>query len=239
MISSGNLDRLLTLQINNGAGHNAVFDKLIFDVADSTLLKGGVFLAAYTWLWLEGARTSRPGQRHDVVVALAAAVVAVFVSRALQVGLPFHHRPLHTPDLGLHLPLSVRPETLNTFSSFPSDHAVLFFALCVPLWTRSRWLGTAAALWTLLVICLPRVYLGYHWVSDIVAGAVVGIALMLPLRRLLSATALPDQVLRLAGARPVAFYTLSWLIMLELAVMFQDLRHFVRDAVHLAQALAA
>jgi undecaprenyl-diphosphatase len=239
MISLGNLDRLLTLQINNEAGHHAVFDKLIFDVADSTLLKGGVFLAVYTWLWLEGTRTKQPGQRRDIIVALSASVVAVFASRVLQVGLPFHHRPLHTPDLGLHLPMSVHPETLNTFSSFPSDHAVLFFALCVPLWTRSRWLGAAAAIWTLLVICLPRVYLGYHWVSDIIAGAAIGIALMLLLRRLLSASPLPDRVLRLAGACPVAFYTVSWLLMLELAGMFQDLRHFVRDAVQLVHALAA
>ena len=70
---------------------------------------------------------------------------------------------------------------------------MLFFALCVPLWMRSRWLGAAATIWTLLAICLPLLYLGYHWPSDIFAGAVVGVALMLLLCRPVGATGLPDR----------------------------------------------
>jgi undecaprenyl-diphosphatase len=171
------------------------------------------------------------------VVALLAGTVAAIASRVLQISLPFHLRPLHTPGLGMHMPLSVDAVTLNDFSSFPSDHAVLFFALSVPLWKRSRWLGAAAFLWTALVICLPRLYLGYHWTSDVIAGAVVGVALMLVLCRLIGATGLPDQVLRLSAAHPPVFYAIAWLLTLEVAVLFADLRHFLLDAAHLARAL--
>jgi undecaprenyl-diphosphatase len=232
------IDRLTTLWINHAAGRSALLDKAIFDIADSTILKGGVFIALYWWLWLEGKRTDQSERRRDVIVALVGGVIAAIVSRVLQVGLPFHHRPLHTPDLGLRLPLSIDPEALNTFSSFPSDHAVLFFALCVPLWLRSRWLGTAAALWTLTVICLPRVYLGYHWASDVVAGAVVGVVLMSLVRRALSKSRFPERLLVLESAHPAAFYTVSWLLLLELAVLFYDVRHFAFDAVHFAKMLA-
>ncbi len=38
-------DRLLLLWINQPAGENGVIDKLMFDIADSNLVKGGVFLA--------------------------------------------------------------------------------------------------------------------------------------------------------------------------------------------------
>jgi membrane-associated phospholipid phosphatase len=92
----------------------------------------------------------------------------------MKVHLPFRYRPLNDPDLGLRLPFGVDPVSLNHFSSFPSGHAMLFFALSVPLWMRSRWLGAAAAGWTLLAICLPLPYLGDPWASDIFAGAVVG-----------------------------------------------------------------
>jgi hypothetical protein len=47
----------------------------------------------------------------------------VILSRLLQFTLPFHQRPLLTPGLEMHLPLSIRPETYNAFSSFPSDTA--------------------------------------------------------------------------------------------------------------------
>ncbi len=231
------VDSVLTLSANRFAGRDISLDTLIHDIADSPMLKGGVFLAAYWWLWFEVDGNGVHAQRRNVVVALLAGTVAAIASRLLQISLPFHLRPLHTPGLGMHMPLSVDAVTLNDFSSFPSDHAVLFFALCVPLWKRSRWLGVAAFLWTALVICLPRVYLGYHWTSDVIAGAVIGIALMLVLCRLIGATGFPDQVLRLSATHPPVFYAIAWLLTLEVAVLFADLRHFLLDAAHLARAL--
>ena len=180
MKSLADLDDWLVLAVNYPAGRSPLLDKIVFDLADSTLLKGGLFLAFYWWLWFRGdARgesTHAPDDRRAVVVALVGGTIAAVVSRLLQVGLPFHQRPLHTPSLPLRLPVGVDAEMLNTFSSFPSDHAVLFFALCVPMWTLSRWLGVAAGLWTLFVICLPRVYLGYHYPSDVLAGGALGAA---------------------------------------------------------------
>jgi len=231
------VDSVLTLSANRFAGRDISLDTLIYDIADSPLLKGGVFLAAYWWLWFEVDRNGVHTQRRDVVVALLGGTVAAIASRVLQLSLPFHLRPLHTPGLGMHMPLSVDTVTLNDFSSFPSDHAVLFFALCVPLWKRSRWLGVAAFLWTALVICLPRLYLGYHWTSDVIAGAAIGIALMLVLCRLIGATGLPDKVLRFSATHPPVFYAIAWLLTLEVAVLFADLRHFLLDTAHIARAL--
>jgi undecaprenyl-diphosphatase len=239
MATIGDLDSSLLLWINHPAGRSGVVDRLIYDLADSDLLKGGVFLALYWWLWFDHRADRKEAHRRDVVVALIAAVITAVVSRAFQVGLPFHQRPLHTRDLGLHVPLTVDPETLNTFSSFPSDHAMLFFALCVPLWSRSRWLGIAAGLWTAVVICVPRIYLGFHFPSDVVAGAILGIVLMLILRALIARTTVPDRVVGFAYSYPVAFYPLAFVLSLELATLFADVRHFIVDAVGLGRMLIA
>ncbi len=114
---------------------------------------------------------------------------------------------------------------------------MLFFALCVPLWMRSRWLGAAATIWTLLAICLPLLYLGYHWASDILAGAVVGVALVLLLSRPIGATGLPDQVVRFSAMHPSAFYAIAWLVALEIAVRFDAVQAFFSDAARLAREL--
>ena len=229
------VDKALVLWINSPAGQSAVLDKLVYDIADSPLLKGGLFLAFYWYLWFDRA----PGRRREVAGALTAAVIVAILSRLVQIGLPFHQRPLHTPGLGVHLPLGVSPETLNTFSSFPSDHAMLFFALCVPIWRYSRRLGLVAMLWTLLVIGLPRIYLGYHYPSDILGGAVFGVGLMLLLEPLLLRSGLPDRIAKLAEGQPALFYAVAFPVCLELAVLFSDARHFAVAAAQLGkQAIA-
>jgi undecaprenyl-diphosphatase len=235
MPSVAEIDGFLLLWINQPAGRNGVVDRLVFDITDAQLLKGGLFLAVYWWLWFD-----RKGERRrDVVVALVAATMTAVLSRLLQIGLPFHQRPLHTPGIGIHFPLTVDPETLNTFSSFPSDHAMLFFALSVPLWNRSRWLGAAAMLWTVFVICLPRVYLGYHYPSDVLAGAVLGVLSMLVLSALVTRTGFPDRVIHFASFRPAAFYPLAFVLSFELATLFTDVRHLLLGAARLGKMLVA
>lgn len=229
-------DRALTQYANQLAGRSVALDQFVFDIADSTLLNGGVFLAAFWWLWFEADESGAHVQRRNVVIALLAATVVGGVSRLLQVLLPFHRLPLLNLDLGLRPPFGVDPTSLNDFSSFPSNHAVLFFALIVPLWMRSRWLGAAAVVWTSLMICVPLLYLGYHWPSDIVAGAVIGVMLMLLACRLIDATGLPDRVVRFSAAHPPAFYAMASLFTHELAIRFGD-RAFFLDAARLARAL--
>jgi len=64
-----------------------------------------------------------------------------------------------------------------------------------------RLVGRTAAVWTSLTICLPLQHHGDHWLSDIVAGAVVAVALMLLLCRLIGTTGLPDRVVRFSAIR--------------------------------------
>ena len=220
-------DRVTVLWINSAAGKSTLLDRIVFDIADSDFLKGGVFLALYWALWFA---KSDDGRAAILNAILAAAVVAL-ISRLIQVSLPFHPRPLHASGLPIKLPLGVDARTLNDFSSFPSDHAVLFFGLCVPLWRWSRLLALAAGFWTLLVICLPRIYLGYHWPSDVLGGLVIGVPTMIGVSRLIAATALPDRLLALSRNRPAIFYGLAFALCFEVGLLFLDVRHVGTDVV--------
>ena len=226
-------DQALTLWLNQPAGRSLLLDKVMSDIAESELLKGAAFMALYWWLWFE-----RRLDKRYVVIAIIGAVAAVILSRVLQFTLPFHQRPLLTPGLDLHQPLSVRADTYNPFSSFPSDTATLFFALAVPLWARSKALGVAAMTWTIVVICVPRAYLGIHYVSDVLGGIVLGIAFMAIFCPLLGRTRIPDRVVAFSALRPELFYPLAFIVTFELSILFYDLRQLGLDAVHLAKALA-
>lgn len=69
--------------------------------------------------------------------------------------------------------------TVNTGFSFPSGHSlsatVFFLLLAALLWhsnaTRlTKLAATAAALLLSLAVGLSRIYLGYHWATDVLAG---------------------------------------------------------------------
>jgi undecaprenyl-diphosphatase len=59
-------------------------------------------------------------------------------------------------------------------SSFPSGHASFFFALATVVYLYDKRLGILFFI-SALLISIPRVFIGVHWPSDIIAGAIVGI----------------------------------------------------------------
>lgn len=113
--------------------------------------------------------------------------VAVLLSRGMQNLLPARSRPLHSRNPNFVAPLGSDTSKLENWSSFPSDSATFAFALSTPVWRASRSLGAACFVWSMLVVSLPRVYAGWHYASDILSGALLGIftvelvASMLPL----------------------------------------------------------
>lgn len=93
-----------------------------------------------------------------VMRAIMGALAAIAVGRTLQVVMPDRPRPMHDPQLGFQLPHGVDPSDLQGWSSFPSDHAVLFFALSTALFLWSRTVGVLGFIWASLIVCLPRIY---------------------------------------------------------------------------------
>ncbi|RJQ35967.1 phosphatase PAP2 family protein [Candidatus Parcubacteria bacterium] len=60
-------------------------------------------------------------------------------------------------------------------ASFPSGHAVFFFALAAGIWPYYK--KTSAAFFgAAMLVSIGRIMGGVHWPSDIIAGAILGIA---------------------------------------------------------------
>lgn len=78
-----------------------------------------------------------------------------------------------------HLVARPRPEDMmvvSDFGSFPSGHSAQAAVLAIMLalsFPAARWLRLAAPLYVLLMM-LSRTYLSAHWLSDTIAGALLG-----------------------------------------------------------------
>jgi undecaprenyl-diphosphatase len=235
-MTTNNLDNYIILSLNQLASRSEIFDRLMLDMADSALLKGALFMAYFWYLWFrrDGDVTRR---RRIVVASLIGAIIAAIVARSLQLALPIHDRPLHDAALNFVLPTGVNPDTLAHWNSFPSDHAMLFFALSAAVAAHSRLLGALASIWTLAVICLPRVYLGYHYPSDIVVGAGLGILVMVATHRLIGNSTLVRRIVGWEQSNARIFYGLAFLVTYELAFLFYDVRSLGADGYHLFRSV--
>ncbi|OXH87894.1 phosphoesterase, partial [Burkholderia multivorans] len=82
-------------------------------------------------------------------------LVALATGRVLAHALPFRVRPIYNPDLHLHFPsVGLRAATLQNWSSFPSDHAMLWMAIATGIFIIARRIGVFALLYTIVFICV-------------------------------------------------------------------------------------
>lgn len=113
------------------------------------------------------SRRSQAHVRHACVVAGLSFLIALGVN---QIILLFLHRP-RPYEMGLtHLIIGQ-----TTDWSFPSDHATATISIVAAFLLCGLWRRGIAFLIVALLICLSRVYVGTHYISDILGGAATGI----------------------------------------------------------------
>jgi undecaprenyl-diphosphatase len=144
----------------NKAGISAPIDALM--VGFTIIGISYVIVLVAIPLWLKDKREAS----IDVIVLV---VIVTLVTEVMKLVVD---RPRPSAELSdVHTILSA------SGPSFPSAHAARAFAVALLVWlnTNRRWGAVAVAVASL--IALSRVYLGVHWPSDVVVGALLGLML--------------------------------------------------------------
>jgi membrane-associated phospholipid phosphatase len=220
--------------LSHFARRSPLLDHAVAMLAGNHFVKGAPLMAMLWWLWFrDDAPEQRQRVRGRIIGTFAAAFVGLVVGRSLALLLPYRVRPLYDVALAAVLPTGTE-HGLQTWSSFPSDHATMFCAVATGILFISRPNGLLALLHVALLVCLPRVYLGLHYPTDVLAGAVLGagVAWVICGPRL---RPLWHWSLRRIEAHPAGFYAAAFLLTFEMASMFDEFRlatAFVQMALH-------
>lgn len=227
-------DQFVIAHLNQFAGQLPIFDLTISHIASNHLFKGGVLMCLYWWLWF---RTECTISRAKLVAGLIGACVAIVVGRLLALTLPFRYRPIHDANLDITLPGGVSPAVLDGWSSFPSDHAVLFFCLATGLLSVSRKVGLSALVYVAVCITLPRVYMGLHFLSDVLVGGAIGVTIGWTANRWLAERTEVRRLTEVAKRSPAPFYSGMFLFSFQVAEMFGSARRLVGAVAGLLQRM--
>ncbi len=149
--------------------------------------------------------------------------------------LPFRSRPLFEQELQFTKPYGVRPTLLEGWSSFPSDHAVLFYALAAGIFYVNKKVGIFAFIYTTLIIAFPRVYLGLHYPTDILGGALIGIFLLLLCNSTFFTEKVSLRVVKRLESKPEIIYPLIILITFQVTDMFSSSRNLIQFIYHISK----
>jgi undecaprenyl-diphosphatase len=211
-------DYTVVLFLNNTiVGKYRALDLSIEFLERSYLLSGVVLMALLWYCWFKDARARC---RMQLLFGIFVAVMAGVLSRILQHTLPFHLRPLY--NLHLKYPIGLEPGPLSHWNSFPSDHACIYFALATVVFLSHR-LGGIVALLCAAITCSTRIYLGIHYPSDVLGGAILGSFLVAVLTRF----PLPNGVYRILDwerVAPPSFYAFAFIASYLIATLFTELR---------------
>lgn len=166
-----NLDVAATQAINGLAGKSSLLDFCMVGVCTAAVPLLVLAVALQWW-----RRSDRVHVRHMLVAAGLSLLLGLALN---QVILLFVHRQ-RPYDAGLtHLLIAK-----STDPSFPSDHATASAAIALAfllhgMRRESLWFSAAA-----IIVMISRVYIGTHYVSDVLGGALTALAAAAAVRAL-------------------------------------------------------
>lgn len=174
--------------LNSLAGQSPFLDGVIVFFASHL----AYILIAIFFLFLLVIEHSNREKIRIFLITLVSAIVARFgITELIRF---FYHRPRPFTDLTVNQLL-----TSNEWS-FPSGHSTFFFALSTAVYLHNKKWGIGFFIATILMT-VSRVIAGIHYLTDILGGAIIGIAVACAanaiIRRMILST--PDPQSRAIG----------------------------------------
>ncbi len=218
--------------VNGNVGNSKLFDAAVFFLADKDVLKGIPVMMVWWGLWFYKSPKTKQN-RENLLAMLAVSVIAIFAGRLLALNLPFRLRPIHDASIGTKLVEFLSPQFADGMSSFPSDHAVLFFVFATCLFQINKVIGLIFYLHAVVIISLTRIYLGLHFPGDVLVGALVGCIVAMALLRPIAKFIEKYNLLTFEDRFGYIFYPIIFFLTLQSATMFDSARAFLRELARL------
>ncbi|HEV2382528.1 MAG TPA: phosphatase PAP2 family protein [Terriglobia bacterium] len=198
-----------------------LFDLCVASGITHNLLGGIWYAAALFILWVQGRQPGEEATRRRILTTFAGSLIAAALT-VIAGGVISWPAPAHSPGLAaMYMYYMGQNPSVN---SFPSQSTALYASVTAGVYSLHK--STGWLLWSaiLLLVALPRMYVGGHYFTDIVAGLALGLAGYAGARYLLENT-LIDRIDLVFGSKTklqvfAELVVFAWI--LQVALEFRD-----------------
>jgi len=188
LLTPTRFDLWFTAQLADFLGRYPLVDLAVQSAIYHHVLGGLWYAAVLFVLWLQGSQEGNEATRRRMLTILLGSLIAILlipVAQALVVWPP----PIHHPSLSSLYPryIYTNPEG----SSFPSQSVTVYVSLAAGIYSLHRVTGWFLWVAVVILVGLPRIYVGAHYPSDVLGGVILGLAGYASARYLLEARLVP------------------------------------------------
>lgn len=173
-----NFDFSIIKGLHNISANYPFLNHFMLFICTNDFLKGGIVVSLFWFFWFQDDENINE-RRRRVICALVSCLIAIVIGRLLARFLPFSERPVLNENYASFFPNKHVADGLDLESSMPSDHAVMFCALATGIFLISKKIGILTFIYIFCFVLFPRIYLGYHYATDVIVGMAVGISITL------------------------------------------------------------
>ncbi|MFB3921522.1 MAG: phosphatase PAP2 family protein [Terriglobia bacterium] len=149
-----------------------LFDLAIQSGIRHDVLGGFWFAAALFVFWLQAARGNDPQKRVRILTVLVGSIFTVILTLVASSVISWP-QPIRHHDLAGLFPKYIDRNPIT--NSFPSQSTALYASIAAGVYSLHKVTGTL--LWTavILFVAFPRMYVGGHYLSDVIAGLLLAL----------------------------------------------------------------
>jgi membrane-associated phospholipid phosphatase len=167
------IDLWLVSQLAHRLGACPRLDLLVQSAIVHNLLGGFWYGAALFVFWVRSNRMGQEAIRRRILTTLFGTGIAILFMLLAEKVFSWPP-PMHFPALAHYYPHYIYFDP--GANSFPSQSTTLYATVAAGIWSFERRTGWVLWIGVVLLVGLPRIYVGGHYPTDVAAGIVIGLA---------------------------------------------------------------